>query len=388
VTRQFGQLGDLLIEFGQPALDAMNGLRGRGDKADVSQTTTRPQATDGRRDQQVNVTVEPLLRLIDQGLLALAEGDKGAHLRLTDRGVSQLARESLEDVFARLQTAAGSSAKPAPGADLVSEPELLAAVARSLSRSASCPLAVSPSQIEGQIANCTNTVSLAILIDMGYSMSRFSRFFWAKKSALAIKAMAETYFPADRVEIIGFYSQAQRIAPADLPLLMPKPVGIVNKHVSIRLPVDRSAEAPQHFTNLQMAIQLANETMAQRPGPGERSRTGDNKLMFVVLDGEPSACVSDGELVLQYPPGKPIATATLAEADTATAAGNQFTVFALIDDCFNTDWVGFVDRMVRRTRGVSFYCGSEDLAGCMLESYIAGKQPRQAQPAGSAMSNP
>ena len=266
--------------------------------------------------------------------------------------------------------------------------ELLAAVASSLSRSASCPLAVSADQIEDHLANCTRTLSLAVLIDMGYSMSRFNRFFWAKKSALAITALAQNYFPADRVEIIGYYSQAQRIAPADLPLLMPKPVGILNKHVSIRLPVERAAEAPQHFTNLQMAIQLAGESMAERPGPGERSRTGDNKLIFVILDGEPSACVADGELMLQYPPGRPITAATLAEADKLAAAGGQFTVFALIDDCFKTDWVGFVDRMVRRTRGVSFYCGSEELAGCMLESYIAGKQPSRTAPIRAAAGNP
>jgi uncharacterized protein with von Willebrand factor type A (vWA) domain len=376
VTRQFGQLGDLLIEFGQSALDAMDGLCGRAKATDPSRTGSRGAAA-GRADQ--SASAEPLLRLIDQGFLARTEPDN--RTQLTERGVRQLARESLEDVFARMQAATGGSERLASGADPVSEAELLAAVAHSLSgREVSCPLGVSTDQIEDRLANCKKTASVAVLIDMGYSMSRFSRFFCAKKAALAITALAENHFPADRVEIIGFYSQAQRIAPGDLPLLMPKPVGIVNKHVSIRLPMQRADEAPQHFTNLQMAIQLAHETMAQRPD--------DNKLIFVVLDGEPTACVTGEELTLQYPPGRQIAAATLAEGDRMAAAGGQFTVFALIDDCFNTDWVGFVDRIVRRTRGVSFYCGSEELAGCMVESYIAGKQTSQAQPAGAAVGKP
>ena len=354
----------------------MDGLCGRAKATDPSRTGSRAAAA-GRADQ--SASAEPLLRLIDQGFLARTEPDN--RTQLTERGVRQLARESLEDVFARMQAATGGSERLASGAEPVSEAELLAAVAHSLSgREVSCPLGVSTDQIEDRLANCKKTASVAVLIDMGYSMSRFSRFFCAKKAALAITALAENHFPADRVEIIGFYSQAQRIAPGDLPLLMPKPVGIVNKHVSIRLPMQRADEAPQHFTNLQMAIQLAHETMAQRPD--------DNKLIFVVLDGEPTACVTGEELTLQYPPGRQIAAATLAEGDRMAAAGGQFTVFALIDDCFNTDWVGFVDRIVRRTRGVSFYCGSEELAGCMVESYIAGKQTSQAQPAGAAVGKP
>ena len=220
--------------------------------------------------------------------------------------------------------------------------------------------------IDRYAAECTDSSSVALLVDMSYSMSNFGRFYHAKRIALAMDALIRQRFPEDSLDLIGFYTRAEPIRIDRLPLLMPRPVSLTDKKLSLRLPLDDADRAPQHLTNLQMAFDLAVRTLAERHGR--------KKHAFIVLDGEPTAFVDGADLVLRYPADEQTAAATLQSAQALARQDVQLTTFALIDDYYYMDWVAFVDRMTRATRGVSFYCGSDQLPRCVLESYIAGKR--------------
>src|ERR1041384_931543 len=113
-------------------------------------------------------------------------------------------------------------------------------------------------------------------------------------------------FPLDSIDFVGFYSGAARIPEAALPLVMPKPVTIYDYQVRLRVPVNRLDQAPQHFTNLHMGLQLARRIL--------KRRTSENKQMFIITDGQPTAHVEGDNVYLLYPPDQRSTVATLKEA--------------------------------------------------------------------------
>ena len=40
------------------------------------------------------------------------------------------------------------------------------------------------------------------------------------------------------------------------------------------------------------------------------------------------------------------------------------------------EWVEFIDQLTRLCRGVAFYCTGDNLAGCVMESYLSGKKSK------------
>ena len=190
---------------------------------------------------------------------------------------------------------------------------------------------------------------------------------------LGMKALMQSRFPQDTVDYVGFYSTACRIKEKDLPLVMPKPVTIHDYQVRLRVPLDQaqSDKVPQHFTNLQLGLRLARQILTRRGAA--------NKQIFIITDGQPTAHVEyasdDGEILyLLYPPTERTSTATLKEALRCKQQGIAIATFALIEDYWGMDWVGFVDQLTRLTRGTAYYCSSDDLSSTVIESYLDGKK--------------
>ena len=91
-----------------------------------------------------------------------------------------------------------------------------------------------------------------------------------------------------------------------LPLAMPKPVTIYDYQVRLQVPINQLDKAPQHFTNLHMGLQLARRIL--------RKRTSENKQIFIITDGQPTAHVEGDFVYLLYPPDPRSTVATLKEA--------------------------------------------------------------------------
>ena len=86
------------------------------------------------------------------------------------------------------------------------------------------------------------------------------------------------------------------------------------------------------------------------------ARQAEQKMMFIITDGQPTAHVDGNMLYLQYPPTRATAMATLKEALMCARAGIRIASFALIEDYFGMEWVEFVDQMTRLCRAWRFVC--------------------------------
>jgi uncharacterized protein with von Willebrand factor type A (vWA) domain len=138
--------------------------------------------------------------------------------------------------------------------------------------------------------------------------------------------------------------------------------------VRLKVPLDQINKAPQHFTNLHMGLQMARRLL--------RKRISENKQIFIITDGQPTAHVEGEYVYLLYPPDPRSTIATLKEAVLTVREGARISTFALIEDYWGMDWVGFVDQLTKLTKGVAFYTSSTELSSCIMESYLSGRRKK------------
>ena len=353
---RFDQFMEFVLEYGDKALEALEHMEMNPEQSEL------------------------LDKLVREGLLE----KMGAKWRLTPRAIDAMQRKALMEVFAHLKKGTRDGhetrqvgqlgertegTRPYQFGDPVSELELTATLRNTIKRTGpGTPLKIKERDFELHHSEHQASCSTVILLDMSGSMARYHRFYHAKKCAMAMHALISQRYPQDTVDVVGFYSGAAVIPDHQLPLVSPKQVTIFDYEVRMRVAMDQIDEAPQHFTNLQMGLMLARRILARRGG--------DNKQVFIITDGEPTAHVQGDYVYLLYPPQKATTLATLSEAVQLTRQGIRIATFALTEDYAYMDWVGFVDQLTRLTRGVAFYCASGDLSDCIMESYLSGKKTK------------
>lgn len=364
----FNQLMDFILQYGDQALKAMEQMM---------------------NDQGNPEQGDMLEKLLEEGMM---DKDGKGKLRLTPRAITKMQSKALHEVFANLKqgqrdghekttpSQSPTSAertdgtKPYSFGDPVSDIDLHGSLRNALSRhglpAQGQSIKFDDRDFEVHLRESTATASTVVLLDMSGSMMRYGRFLSAKKVALAMQALIRSRFPQDTIDFVGFYSGANVIPEIMLPLVMPKPVTIYDYKVRLKVPVNKLEQAPQHFTNLHMGLQLARRILRRRPG--------ENKQIFIITDGQPTAHVEGDNVFLLYPPDQRSTVATLKEAVAAVNEGCRFATFALIEDYYGMDWVGFVDQLSRLTKGLAFYTASGDLASCVMESYLSGKKRKSA----------
>ena len=327
---------------------------------------------------------ELLQKLLDEGVLDKVKG----RFRLTPRAVNAMQRKALMEVFTHLRKGRreahaspdfGGSGERVEGTrpyqfgDPVSELDLPATLRNTIRRMAEAgesasllPLKIAERDFERYETESHASCSTVVLLDQSGSMSRFGRFIQAKKCALALMALIRQRFTSDTVDLVGFASAAEEIAAERLPLLMPKPVTTFDPVINLRVALSKLETAPPHFTNLHMGL-LKAERILQR-------RSGDNKMIFIITDGQPTAHVQGDYVYLLYPPNRVSHMATLKSALMIARRDVRICTFALTDDYWDMDWLGFVEDLGRLTKGVTFQCASGDLSSCVMQSYLSGRK--------------
>lgn len=330
---------------------------------------------------------EMLQELIELGML---DKDGQGKLRLTPRAIGKMQQRALMEVFANLQRGQREGhekitpgqggerlegTKPYQYGDPVSELDLHQTLRNALEKQLADKQSTAPPPIhfdehdfELHLHEGVTSCSTVVLLDMSGSMMRYGRFLAAKQVAMAMQALIRSRFPQDTIDFVGFYSGANRISEASLPLVMPKPVTLYDYQVRIRVPIEQIDKVPQHFTNLHMGLQLARKLLQRR--------TSENRQLFIITDGQPTAHLEGGFVHLIYPPDNRSVVATLKEAVLAVRDGCRISTFALIEDYWGMDWVGFVDQLTKLTKGVAFYTSSDQLASCIMESYLSGRKKK------------
>jgi uncharacterized protein with von Willebrand factor type A (vWA) domain len=383
----FDQLMQFIMQYGEQALKAIQNMM-----------------ENPENENQSNM----LEQLLKDGML---DKDGKGRLQLTPRAISKMQRKALMEVFANLRDGQREGhekvtpglggeriegTKPYQFGDPVSELDLHATLHNALTRHG-LPNKVSGLGVQGSAKGSApnreprtlnprakikfdehdfelhlhegvTSCSTVVLLDMSGSMMRYGRFLAAKKVAMAMQALVRSRFPQDSIDFVGFYSGANKIPEFALPLVMPKPVTIYDYQVRMKVKLDQLEKAPQHFTNLHMGLQLARRIL--------RKRSSENKQIFIITDGQPTAHVEGDFCYLLYPPDPRSTVATLKEAVLAVREGCRVSTFALIEDYWGMDWVGFVDQLTKLTKGVAFYTSSGELANCIMESYLSGRKKK------------
>ena len=363
------QLMQFILQYGEQALKAIEQMM-----------------RDGKDPEQS----ELLEQMIKDGLL---DKDGKGKLRLTPRAITRMQQKALMEVFSNLRTgqreghekiSAGlggqriEGTKPYQYGDPVSELDIHQTLHNALTRHGLPPkskienrkskIHFDEKDFELHLHEGVTSCSTVVLLDMSGSMMRYGRFLAAKRVAMAMQALVRSRFPQDTLDFIGFYSGASRIPEMLLPLAMPKPVTIYDYQVRLKVPLSEINKAPQHFTNLHMGLQMARRLL--------RKRISENKQIFIITDGQPTAHVEGEFVYLLYPPDPRSTVATLKEAVLSVREGARISTFALIEDYWGMDWVGFVDQLTKLTKGVAFYTSSSELSSCIMESYLNGRRKK------------
>lgn len=369
------QLIEFILQYGDQAMEALQNLENE-DEQDLIQ------------------------QMIEAGLLEEVTDENGnTQLKLTARMVHGMQHQSLLQVFEHLKRGnrdghatqqAGKTSERTEGSrpynfgDPLSDLDLNATLRNALTSrieeqpvgKSALPLKLGMNdfvvhETEGR-ADCATVM----LIDLSGSMYRYGRFLQAKRVSLGMAELIRQRYPQDTLDFVSFYSLAERVPERDVPLIMPKPVSIRDYQVRLRTPLAQAdpSTLPLHFTNLQLGLREARRIL--------RKSGAANKQVFIITDGQPTAHVEPspetGEdmLYLLYPPDERTADATLKEAMLCAQSGIRFASFALIEDYWGMDWVDFIERLTRLTRGTAFYCASDDLSSTVIESYLSGKKQK------------
>jgi len=186
-----------------------------------------------------------------------------------------------------------------------------------------------------------------LLVDMSRSMLLRGCFLAAKKVAVALDTLIRTQYPRDHLSVIGFAYYAREIRPGAL--------------------AELTWHGYEYGTNLQHALIIARQLLGRR--------SGGNKEIVVITDGEPTAHIANGQVEFAYPPTMRTMQSTLREVGRATREGIVINTFMLERSRYLSE---FVDLMSRINRGRAFYVEPEHLGEYVLVDYVSKKRKRVA----------
>jgi uncharacterized protein with von Willebrand factor type A (vWA) domain len=290
----------------------------------------------------------------------LERGDD--QLALTPRAARKLGMRALTDIFSRLRRESlGGHALPSAGGGGEQTDEtkafehgdpfavdlnrtLFNAMAR---QGPGTPVRLVPGDFEVHRSEETTVSSTVLLLDMSRSMLLRGCSTAAKRVAMALHTLIHTKYPRDRLYVVGFAYYARQIKPEAIATLSPYEF--------------------EYGTNLQHALIIARQLLGRR--------SGGNKEIVVITDGEPTAHIANGQVEFAYPPTMRTMQSTLREVGRATREGIVINTFMLERSRYLSE---FVDVMSRINRGRAFYVEPEHLGEYVLVDYVSKKRKRVA----------
>jgi uncharacterized protein with von Willebrand factor type A (vWA) domain len=212
---------------------------------------------------------------------------------------------------------------------------------------AGTPVRLSPDDFEVHRTEEATVSSTVLLLDMSRSMLLRGCSTAAKRVAMALHTLIHTKYPRDRLYVVGFAYYARQIKPEAIATLSPYEF--------------------EYGTNLQHALLIARQLLGRR--------TGGNKEIVVITDGEPTAHIANGQVEFAYPPTVRTMQSTLREVGRATREGIVINTFMLERSRYLSE---FVDLMSRINHGRAFYVEPEHLGEYVLVDYVSKKRKRVA----------
>ncbi|MCU4185079.1 VWA domain-containing protein [Acidiferrimicrobium sp. IK] len=353
----FSQAASMMNELGD--LDALENLLSQaanpGALADVDIDRAR-QLLGPDAARSLEQLARMTKQLTEAGLIDQREG----RLELTPRGLRQIGRNALADLFSRLvkdrmgrhsveRIGIGHErtyeTKPYEWGDpfnLSIERTVRNAVGRSGSGT---PVRLQPDDFEVERTETLTRTSTVLLVDLSLSMPMRDNFLAAKKTAMALHSLITTQYPRDYLGLIGFGELARELRPQDLP----------------EVSWDYT-----YGTNMQHALVLARRLLARQTG---------TKQVIMITDGEPTAhLLEDGSPFFSYPPAPETVQLTLEEVVRCTKERITINTFML-------DATGylraFVEKMTQLNRGRAFFTTPETLGDYVLVDFLDQKRTQR-----------
>ncbi len=356
--KAFDELSEYLLQYGDPVLRNLDDID----------------------DEDMPEVVDLLQK---EGLI---ERDEGGQFRVAPKGLRRIQEGALTSLFQTLnRDALGKHDTPQKGAGMVrledSKPYVYGDSLANLNlhetlknamvrQGGGSPIRLKHDDYVVHETEYQSSCATVVLIDMSGSMGRYGKYAMTKRVALALQALVRAQYSQDSLQMVGFYTYANKMTERELLNSAPKPVSLFDSRVHIRFDLDTPPRrVPQHFTNIQAGLRLARSLLSRQGA--------SNKQIIVITDGEPTAHLEGRECVLIYPPSEKTATHTLNEVRRCAAAGIRVSSFALIEDYFYLGLVNFVEEMARVSQGVAAYCSTEDLGKYVVDSFLGGRKARR-----------
>ena len=184
----------------------------------------------------------------------------------------------------------------------------------------------------------------ALLLDLSFSMPLRGHWIPAKRMALALHALIVGKYPEDSLYLVGFSDYARRMEAADLASVGWEDV---------------------HGTNMEHAFMLAGRVLADDP----RSI----KQVIMVTDGEPTAHLSDGYALFNWPPIPETIEKTLKQAMRLARSNITINVF-MLDTSPGLE--EFMARLSSLTGGDIYRADSAEIDQTVIGSYLREQRGR------------
>ncbi len=237
--------------------------------------------------------------------------------------------------------------------------------------SVSPSLRLSVSDLSIHLTRNNPKCATAICMDMSGSMRYDGQYINVKRMALAMDGLIRSEYPGDHVSFVEMYSVAKIRHASEVPTMLPKLVSIHSPRV--RLKADMSdpriseLQLPQHFTNIQHALQLSRRVLSAQDTP--------NRQIILITDGLPTAHFEGKDIFFLYPPDPLTESATMREAEECNRAGITINIFLLPNWNQSEEDIRFAHRMAERTKGRVFFTAGKDLDRYVVWDYV--KQRRK-----------
>lgn len=206
--------------------------------------------------------------------------------------------------------------------------------------------AFSEDDLESYQTEHSSSTATAILIDISHSMILYGedRITPAKKVAMALVEYIQQKYPKDTIDVVLFGDDAQEVP--------------LNRLTQIQV-------GPYH-TNTKAGLQLAQRLLLRRKA--------QNKQVFMITDGKPSAITENGQ-IYKNPFGldPKIVNQTINEATQLRRKGISITTFMITTDPYLQD---FVDKLTKANKGKAYYASLDNLGSFMFADYGQNKKKR------------
>ena len=379
IKEELEKIDQLLRQLEEAAKNAQIGL------IDMDMLSEFTQPSDLDQLDEIRRQVENLVR--EQAERQGLQRDSTGQYRLTPKAYKVFQGRLLERIFSELAPSrsgrhnhddvVGEGAvelqqtKPYEFGDSVANMDLPQTVVNALLRQGDQrPVRLRSEDIEIHQTRNHPKCATCVVMDMSGSMRYDGQYINVKRMALALQGLIQSEYPGDFLRFIEMYTFAKLRAPGEIINLMPKPVTIHDPWVQLRCDLSNpdlvEAQIPPHFTNIQRALQLSRQHLANCDTP--------NRQIVLITDGLPTAHHEGDHLHLLYPPDPRTEQATMREAILCNKENITINLFLVPSWSQSEEDIRFAHRLAQTTSGRVFFTSGNNLDRFVLWDYVKNKR--------------